>query len=134
MSSFDPDLDCDSEDELVKPLPVRVKRVLAAEVWPDWWVGAPCASADPDAWFPDAVAVEQVVRTCGACPLRRPCLAAGMLRNEYGIWGGTNRVQRTRARRRLADGQPVPVVLDLLLHGDDLSRPADGDAGLGAAA
>ncbi len=123
--------DCD--DEPVEPLPVRVTRALAAEPRPGWWVGAPCGSADPDAWFPDAFAVEQVVRTCQECPLRRPCLAAGVLRNEHGIWGGTSRVQRSRARRQLADGQPVPVVLDQLLHGDDLLS-TDEHAGLGAAA
>lgn len=35
-------------DELVEALPLLVKRALAAEVWPDWFRGAPCASADPD--------------------------------------------------------------------------------------
>jgi len=121
--------DCDDErvedgdDERLVPLPVRVRRVLAAEVWPGWWVGAPCGSADPDAWFPDAFAVEQVVRTCRACPLRRPCLAAGILRSEYGVWGGTYRVDRTQARRRLADGHPVAVVLDQLLDQRRASDP-----------
>ncbi len=127
------DLEPDENDQLV-PLPVRVTRALAAEVWPGWWVGAPCGSADPDAWFPDAFAVEQVLRTCEACPLRRPCLAAGILRNEHGVWGGTSRVQRSRARRHLADGQPVPVVLDDLLHDDDPSCSGMGLAGFGAAA
>lgn len=124
----------DGDDELVESLPVRVTHALAAQVWPGWWMGAPCGSADPDAWFPDAMAITQVLRTCQACPLRRPCLAAGILHNEHGIWGGTSRVQRRGARRRLADGHPVPVVLDQLLHGDDLSS-LDGDAaGFGAAA
>ncbi len=117
-------LDVDGDvDELVEPLPVLVKRALAAEVWPEWFVGAPCASADPDAWFPETIAVEQVLRTCQECPLRRPCLAAGVLGNEHGVWGGTNRVQRTRARRRLADGRPVPVVLAKLLHERRASEP-----------
>lgn len=118
----------DGDVELVVPLPLRVKRALAAEVWPDWWMGAPCASADPDAWFPDAFPVEQVLRTCQACPLRRPCLAAGILGNEHGIWAGTSRVQRSGARCGLAQGPPVPVILDQLLHGNDLLRPADGAA------
>jgi hypothetical protein len=119
-----PDLDVVSvEDELVESLPVRVTRALAAEVWPEWFVGAPCGSADPDAWFPDATAPQQVLRTCQACPLRRPCLAVGILGDEHGIWGGTNRVQRTRARRRLNQGQPVAVVLAQLLDKGAASEP-----------
>lgn len=57
----------------------------------------------------------------------------GILRNEHGIWGATSRVQRTRARRHLADGQPIPVVLDALLRSEAPSS-ADGHAGYGAAA
>ncbi len=116
MSLFEPDLDSEDTDEPVESLPVRVKRALAAEVWPGWWVGAPCGSADPDAWFPEVVAVEQVLRTCQACPLRRPCLAAGILHNEHGVWGGTIRLQRRQARRELSAGRPVPLVLDDVLR------------------
>jgi hypothetical protein len=116
MSLFEPDLDNEEGDELVESLPVRVTRALTAEVWPEWFVGAPCGSADPDAWFPEAAAIEQVQRTCQTCPLRRPCLAVGVLGNEHGIWGGTSRVQRTRVRARLAAGQPVPLVLARLLQ------------------
>ncbi len=111
------------DDELVESLPVRVTRALAAEVWPGWWVGAPCGSADPDAWFPDAFAIDQVIRTCEACPLRRPCLSAGILGSEHGVWGGTYRVDRTHARRRVADGDPVRVVLDQLLDQRRTSDP-----------
>lgn len=110
-------------DEQVEPLPVRVTRTLAAEVWAEWFVGAPCGSADPDAWFPEATAIEQVQRTCQTCPLRRPCLAVGILGNEHGIWGGTSRIQRTRARRRLNKGQPIAVVLAQLLDKRSASEP-----------
>jgi hypothetical protein len=133
MSLVEPDLDSDDVDELVDPLPVRVKRALTAEVWPGWWVGAPCGSADPDAWFPEFVAAEQVLRTCQACPLRRPCLAAGIVHNEHGVWGGTLRLERRQARRDMAAGRPVPLVLDDVLH--DAAAQASGDpAGFGAAA
>lgn len=123
MTVAEPDLDSQDVEELVESLPVRVKRTLAAEVWPGWWVGAPCGSADPDAWFPEVVAVEQVLRTCEACPLRRPCLAAGIVHNEYGVWGGTIRVQRSQARRDMAAGRPVPLVLDQLLDECLASEP-----------
>jgi hypothetical protein len=57
-----------------------------------------------------------------------------MLRNEYGVWGGSTRQQRIQARRRLADGQPVPMVLVELLDENLASEPIGDAAGFEAAA
>lgn len=60
-----------------------------------------CADADPDLFFPvsrTAPAAAEAKALCEACPFRRPCLAFAMDRHEYGIWGGTDEVDRSRAR------------------------------------
>ncbi len=37
---------------------------------------------------------------CAQCPVRRPCLDAG-LHESYGVWGGLSELGRRRYRRRL---------------------------------
>ena len=38
-------------------------------------------------------------RICRDCPVRRPCLVAGM-EERHGIWGGLTRNERARLRRK----------------------------------
>jgi hypothetical protein len=64
----------------------------------------PC-SADPDLWFPAPGTGRSsqrrlALRICDACPVNRKCRQAGTSGDEYGIWGGESRTQRTDRRRR----------------------------------
>jgi hypothetical protein len=73
--------------------PVKA-RALANRITQGWRDRAACATADdPEAWFPDPSArrsdLSAVLNVCHGCPVRRSCLAAGLLNHEHGIWGGT---------------------------------------------
>ena len=89
---------------------------------PDGWQEhAACAEAkDPEVFFPahpiSWTFLGEPLRTCAACPVRRPCLAAALLRDEAGIWAGTDRRDRRPALTRLAAGAAVDLVLDELLY------------------
>ncbi len=50
----------------------------------------PCHGDDPDLWFAEnPVDLERAKALCGACPVRRECLAAALARQEpWGVWGG----------------------------------------------
>ena len=39
----------------------------------------------------------QARTVCSTCPVREPCLEAGLW-EEFGVWGGTNRPERQRLR------------------------------------
>lgn len=58
---------------------------------------------DGEAWPEREAREAKAVAVCASCPVRRQCLEYA-LRNSirYGIWGGLNPEERTRARRRLA--------------------------------
>jgi WhiB family transcriptional regulator, redox-sensing transcriptional regulator len=90
---------------------------LAELAAPGWQLGALCAQADPEAWFPKpgAVARPQVFTICAVCPIRRRCLAAGLLYREHGVWGGTTEADRLVLYRLLRAGVSVAVVLDFAL-------------------
>jgi len=53
-------------------------------------VELPCRLAEEDLWFSEAPAdLERAKGLCGACPIRRACLAGALERREYcGVWGG----------------------------------------------
>jgi hypothetical protein len=75
---------------------------LRRRIQPGWQADAACADTDdPEAWFPDRTArpddVTEPLAICAACPVRRSCLAAGLLGREYGLWGGTTDTQRDAA-------------------------------------
>ena len=100
--------------------PVKA-TALARRVDPDWRDQAACTGAkDPDAWFPDPsnrwTFLGEPLNACAGCPVRRSCLAAALLRDEAGIWAGTDRRDRRPALTRLAAGAPVDLVLDELLY------------------
>ena len=70
----------------------------------DEWAQHPdrgCAGVDPDFFFPVSTTspqVEAAKAVCRPCPVRRECLEHAMTRGEKGIWGGTDEVERKRAR------------------------------------
>ena len=65
----------------------------------------PCASSDPEAWFPEtAYEVENytALRICQGCPFREPCLTYALERPSLdGIWGGASQTDRHNMRRRM---------------------------------
>jgi hypothetical protein len=93
---------------------------LQRRIEPGWQASAACAAAvDPDAWFPARSTPRRdlagVLAVCEVCPVRRSCLAAGLLGHEAGVWGGTTEDQRDAALDDLNAGDPVDSVLDRLL-------------------
>lgn len=66
---------------------------------------APCASADPEAFFPDrggTVGVYEIraaKRICSTCQYRVECLEWALSNREIGIWGGTTELDRKRIRK-----------------------------------
>lgn len=76
---------------------------------PRWRERAACRGCDPDLFFParrgDNIPPE-VRAVCGACPVRKECLAEGM-DERFGVWGGVSergrrRLRATRPRRQVA--------------------------------
>ena len=72
----------------------------------EWLSAGACQSADPEIFFPvsgsgaAAPQIEQALRICADCRVRRECLEFAMNNSEmHGIWGGTTPEDRTRARR-----------------------------------
>ncbi len=128
--SSDPSTRADHESEMdpvtwilrlvaAKPTPrlpsEEVREELRALVEPRWQERAACATADPEAWFPEKGSVRQVTRICAACPVNRSCLAVAMLWDEDGTWAGTNPGERTKGYRLLRRGVSVAAVVELLL-------------------
>lgn len=99
-------------------LPEPAVRGLRVRIRPGWWHHAGCLGGDTDVWFPDERSKPSplVARVCGACPVRKSCLASAVLHDEEGIWGGTRRGQRLHARARLLNDEPAGDVLGDLLH------------------
>lgn len=62
---------------------------------------APCASADPDAWFStDKGDIGYAKRVCGECPFKQECLEFAMQDPElHGVWGGKTRLERAKSRK-----------------------------------
>jgi len=103
-----------------------------------WQEDAACAQADPEAWFPEvgSVAGPQVLTTCARCPVQRPCLAAALLRAEFGVWAGTTDRDRRVLYRMLKAGASVADVLDhgLAGHVGHVGHAAESSAPLEGAA
>jgi len=69
-----------------------------------------------------------VRKVCFTCPIQKECLDAGM-EEEYGIWGGFTRRERTKIRnQRLADPEMNPVRRDLEDFGITLDEAIKGVA------
>jgi len=48
-----------------------------------------CSDYDPDVFDPaDQDALVEAQTVCAACPVKARCLALGVSRGEWGVWGG----------------------------------------------
>ena len=74
-----------------------------------WAERAPCAQADPEAWFPDKgqrELTQLAKRICARCPVRAQCLEYALAGADTwggiatGIWGGTTPQERGRLRQQ----------------------------------
>jgi len=76
---------------------------IAADTPGTWAESAACASTDPEIFFPakgDSGAEARQV--CGRCLVSDACLAYALqTREEFGIWGGLDPVERKNLRRTL---------------------------------
>jgi hypothetical protein len=95
-------------------------RALSNRIKPGWQERAACGNTtDPDVWFPERSVprrhLAEVLSLCEGCPVRRSCLAAGLLGHEYGIWGGTTEAERDAALEDLTARTRTDDVLDRLL-------------------
>lgn len=84
-----------------------------------WRRHARCAGSDLDEFYPESGESGDIaVTACIKCASAKECLAAGLLGNEWGTWGGTSRRSRTDimsyaracARDRPDDGPVVEFV------------------------
>jgi len=67
-----------------------------------WEALAACRGRPVALFYPEpGVSVEPAKRICRTCPVRRPCLIAG-LEERHGVWGGLTRNERSALRRRKA--------------------------------
>ena len=64
-----------------------VKQIVAR---PSWMGRASCKNLDVEMFFPKrGLPKKEVVRICGACPVREECLSFAVLNGErQGMWGG----------------------------------------------
>jgi hypothetical protein len=93
---------------------------LGRRITPGWPTDGLCRDAkDPDAWFPHDTTplgdLAEPLGACARCPVRRSCLAVGLLGREHGIWAGTLDPDRLDALAELSAGALVDDVLDDLL-------------------
>jgi len=80
----------------------------------EWRLAAACRSRDFEWWFakPTSARSRLAVQLCEGCPVRRECLAAGLLfGEEFGVWGGLSHIQRRPLIARLLTGVPLATVL-----------------------
>lgn len=71
----------------------------------DWMSSAPCATVDPELFFPEAgdyIKSRAARRICGTCPYKAPCVLMA-IRNDvkFGIFGGLNPPGRKRLAQEL---------------------------------
>lgn len=106
-------------------VPVLPGHRAPGEPWgpdwpPEWRQQAACRNGDPDAFFPPdgrnsrarARAEERARLTCATCPVRRPCLAVALLRQEeHGVWGGLTTDERhtLKAPRSLSPDEAIAL-------------------------
>jgi WhiB family transcriptional regulator, redox-sensing transcriptional regulator len=72
----------------------------------------PCATGDPERWFPPhgahKVVIDAVKAECADCPLIVSCREWATRHGEHGIWGGTTARERARIRSlRGTVAQPI---------------------------
>ena len=62
----------------------------------------PCATTDPELFFPDKAdwTISRTAKTlCGGCHVVDACLEHALRHEEYGVWGGTTSTERRMIRR-----------------------------------
>lgn len=107
---------------MIRPLPSGYRPARRSEPSPlealleaaaDWYAERPwieqaaCASADPEAWFPEkGQSTIDAKRVCADCPVLAECRSDVLARGErFGVWGGMSERDRRRAtqvRERVA--------------------------------
>ncbi len=61
---------------------------------------AECRGLDPELFYAEGVvAVADAKARCAVCPVQPRCLDWAVLREEFGIWGGTTARERAAIRR-----------------------------------
>lgn len=68
-----------------------------------WRLDARCRGVNPDLFFPERGAHEDVasaLEVCNACPVWLPCLEDAMVTDDDGVWGRTTKRQRRLLRIR----------------------------------
>jgi WhiB family redox-sensing transcriptional regulator len=78
-----------------------------------------CRQADPELFFPIAIATGPAARqvnaakaVCDPCAVRANCLSYALEARPEGIWGGTTPDERRAARRRPSRHQASPQFRD----------------------
>jgi WhiB family redox-sensing transcriptional regulator len=74
----------------------RLRRLVEGR--PDWYVDAAC-KGQTDLMFEVPAHVEPALAICAGCPVREPCRAQGYRDREFGVWGGSTEIDRSRAGR-----------------------------------
>jgi len=73
----------------------------------EWRVSAACRGANLEVFFPedgDEVGVAAAKAVCEACPAQEACLQYALATNQTeGVWGGLDKSERRRLRRRMRD-------------------------------
>ncbi|MFF4388520.1 WhiB family transcriptional regulator [Streptomyces sp. NPDC001552] len=71
---------------------------------PTWRDEAACSDLDSPVFFPDssnAVGIAYAKSFCTGCPVRSACLTHALnYREDYGIWGGLDEVERAELLRK----------------------------------
>lgn len=86
-----------------------------------WRAKAKCAGhPDPELWYPHRGSLYQAARAkaiCRKCEVREDCLTVALTRDEDGIWGGLDEMERYRMRttwRRRSQGERRKYILACL--------------------
>lgn len=88
------------------PLAPRITPTGRPWRYQEWMDSASCASADPDAWFPENDggkhrATNKAIQICDTCPVRVECLTHALEHDErHGVRGGLTERQRAHLRRK----------------------------------
>ena len=72
-----------------------------------WRESAACAGADIEVFFPDdgdEIGTAAAKAICENCPVQEACLQYALATNQTeGVWGGMDKHERRRMRRRVRD-------------------------------
>ena len=80
---------------------LNLDRLQRCHPQPGWEHNGNCYKTGVDPFYPDNTADMKKVRArCNGCPARYACLATALTTpaGDYGIWGGTTRLERTKIR------------------------------------